>query len=42
MANQSLRRDEAAKFFVQYAKGILNLVPDQTKIECNLLKDVDK
>lgn len=35
MATQWLRRDEASKFFVQYAKEVLNLIPDTSKTSCN-------
>lgn len=42
MSEKSLRRDEAAKFFVQYAKEILRLIPDETKIECNWFNDLSK
>lgn len=36
-----LRRDEAAKFFVQYAKEVLWKKPDYNKENCNF-KDLDK
>lgn len=42
MAGKSLRRDEAAKFFVQYAKQMMNKVPDLAKKECNYFSDLDK
>lgn len=35
MATKSLRRDEATKFFVQYATEILSLTPDTAKTACN-------
>ena len=35
MANNSLRRDEATKFFVQYATQILWLTPDTSNTSCN-------
>ncbi len=35
MATKWLRRDEASKFFVQYAKEILQIEPDTTKTNCN-------
>lgn len=35
MATKWLRRDEASKFFVQYAKEVLNLIPDTSKTSCN-------
>jgi len=35
MATKSLRRDEASKFFVQYAKEIKGLTPDTSKTTCN-------
>lgn len=35
MATKSLRRDEASKFFVQYAKEIMWLTPDTSKNSCN-------
>ncbi len=35
MATNSLRRDEATKFFVQYATEILWLTPDTSKTSCN-------
>jgi len=40
MSTQSLRRDEATKFFVQYAKESLGLSPDTSK-SCNFT-DLDK
>lgn len=41
MSSSSLRRDEASKFFVQYAKEILWLKPDTSKTSCNF-NDLDK
>ena len=35
MATKGLRRDEASKFFVQYATEILWLTPDTSKTTCN-------
>ena len=35
MATKGLRRDEASKFFVQYAKEIMWLTPDTSKTTCN-------
>ena len=35
MSTKSLRRDEATKFFVQYATEILWLAPDTSKTSCN-------
>ncbi|MEI6426312.1 MAG: hypothetical protein WCO66_03065 [Candidatus Absconditabacteria bacterium] len=35
MATKSLRRDEATKFFVQYATEILGRTPDTSKTSCN-------
>lgn len=35
MATKTLRRDEASKFFVQYATEILWLTPDTSKASCN-------
>ncbi len=35
MATKNLRRDEATKFFVQYATEILWLTPDTSKKSCN-------
>ncbi|MFA6255883.1 MAG: hypothetical protein WC606_01745 [Candidatus Absconditabacterales bacterium] len=35
MATKTLRRDEASKFFVQYATEILGLTPDTSKASCN-------
>lgn len=35
MAEKSLRRDEASKFFVQYAKEVMWLTPDTSKTSCN-------
>lgn len=42
MANKSLRRDEATKFFVQYAKEIQNSISDETKMECDKFTDLAK
>lgn len=42
MANQNLRRDEATKFFVQYAKQVQKSVSDETKTECNRFTDLNK
>lgn len=42
MANQNLRRDEATKFFVQYAKQIQKSISDETKTECNKFADLNK
>ena len=39
--NNELRRDEAAKFFVQYAKEVLGKKPDYTKQWCEF-KDLDR
>lgn len=39
--NRALRRDEAAKFFVSYAKNILGKRPDYTKIWCDF-SDLDE
>ena len=41
MSSNNLRRDEASKFFVQYAKEILWLKPDTSKTSCNF-NDLDK
>lgn len=35
MATNGLRRDEASKFFVQYAKEVMWLTPDTSKTSCN-------
>ena len=35
MATKWLRRDEASKFFVQYAKEVMGLMPDTSKTTCN-------
>ena len=35
MASKSLRRDEATKFFVQYAKEVLWLIPNTGNMNCN-------
>lgn len=35
MATNGLRRDEASKFFVQYAKEVIWLTPDTSKTSCN-------
>jgi hypothetical protein len=40
MATKSLRRDEASKFFVQYAKESLGLTPDTSNISCEF-SDLD-
>jgi hypothetical protein len=32
MTTKWLRRDEASKFFVQYAKEVLHVTPDTTKL----------
>lgn len=41
MATNNLRRDEASKFFVQYAKEVKGLTPDTSKTTCNFT-DVSK
>ncbi len=41
MADNSLRRDEASKFFVQYAKEIMKITPDTSKTTCNF-NDLDE
>jgi hypothetical protein len=33
--SRELRRDEAAKFFVEYAKNVLNKKPDYSKEGCD-------
>lgn len=40
MANNSLRRDEAAAFFARFARDVLGIVPDTTKAECNNFVDL--
>jgi len=40
MANQSLRRDEAAAFFARFSRDVLGNVPDTSKTECNSFTDV--
>ena len=42
MATQSLRRDEASKFFVQYAEKIQKSIFDETKTECDKFTDLNK
>ena len=42
MSEKSLRRDEAAKFFVQYAKQQLHKSPDTSKKECDGFSDLNK
>ncbi len=37
MSTKSLRRDEASKFFVQYAKEIKKLTPDTSKTTCDFI-----
>ena len=41
MASNWLRRDEAAKFFVRYAKEVMGMVPDYSKQWCTF-KDLDQ
>ena len=41
MTSNWLRRDEASKFFVKYAKEIIGMVPDYSKQWCSF-KDLDK
>jgi len=40
MSSWNLRRDEATKFFVQYAKTVLKSVPDESKTDCNKFSDL--
>lgn len=40
MANNSLRRDEAAAFFARFARDVLGRVPDTSKTECNTFTDL--
>lgn len=40
MSSWNLRRDEATKFFVQYAKTVLKSVPDENKTDCNKFSDL--
>jgi len=42
MANQSLRRDEAAAFFARFARDVLGMVPDTSKAECNAFTDLSQ
>lgn len=42
MADKTLRRDEATKFFWQYAITIQKSVADETKIECNNFNDINE
>jgi hypothetical protein len=42
MANQSLRRDEAAAFFARFARDVLGMVPDTNKSECNSFSDLSQ
>jgi hypothetical protein len=40
MANQSLRRDEAAAFFARFARDVLGNIPDTSKTECDNFSDL--
>lgn len=42
MANQWLRRDEASKFFSQYAIWTLKQTPDAFSISCDFFEDINK
>ena len=42
MADNALRRDEAAAFYVRFARDVLGMQPDETKQECLAFTDINE